>query len=138
MIRFESPRLRPKETQVRVISESTSSLYQNRRPGHIRSLDYLYMEGKIISRSFQWCWFEAQIHSQSMGIVETSEHPESVRVSRHNLLGRSPIYRVGAHRGVSRGVIHELTLIYSLVAATLGFVFCFEFSFSIEKLNRSL
>jgi hypothetical protein len=35
-------------------------------------LDVLYMDGKIISRSFQWNWFQAQIHPESTGIVCTS------------------------------------------------------------------
>jgi len=73
----------------------------------------LYMDGKIISWSLQWHWFEAQISSESTGIVRTSEHPESVRLPQHNLLGRSPVYHLGAHRGVSRGVIHDLNLIFS-------------------------
>ena len=39
---------------------------------HMESVwDALYMDGKIISRSFQWHWFEAQIHSESTGIAET-------------------------------------------------------------------
>jgi hypothetical protein len=35
-------------------------------------LDVLYMDGKIISRSFQWNQFQAQIHLESTGIVYTS------------------------------------------------------------------
>ena len=94
--------------------------------------DAVYMDGKIISRSFQWHWFEAQIRSESTGIVRTSEHPESVRLPRHNLLGRSPVYRLGAHRGVSRGVIHDLNLIYSVAATTLGLGFCLSLVFHGE------
>ena len=87
------------------------------------------MDGKTISRSFQWYWFEDQIRSESTGIVKTIEHPESVRLPQHNLLGRSPVYRLGSFRSVSKGVSHDLTLIYSLAAANFGFRFCFEFSF---------
>jgi hypothetical protein len=36
-------------------------------------LDVLYMDGKIISISFQWNWFQAQIHPESTGIVCTSD-----------------------------------------------------------------
>ena len=86
-------------------------------------LNALYMDGKIISSSFQWHWFEAQILSESTGIVATTEHPESVKMPRYNLLGRSPMYHLGAHRGVSRGFIHDLNLIYSIAAATLRFGF---------------
>jgi hypothetical protein len=35
-------------------------------------LDVLYMDRKIISRSFQWNQFQAQIHLESTGIVCTS------------------------------------------------------------------
>jgi hypothetical protein len=35
-------------------------------------LDVLYMDGNIISRIFQWNWFQAQIHPESTGIVCTS------------------------------------------------------------------
>jgi hypothetical protein len=35
-------------------------------------LDVLYMDGNIISRSFQWNQFQAQIHPESTGIICTS------------------------------------------------------------------
>ena len=61
LIRFESPRWRPKETQVRVhlgVQEQPAPK-STPRP-HIESvLDDLYIDGNIISRSFQWHWFEA-------------------------------------------------------------------------------
>jgi hypothetical protein len=59
-----------------------------------------------------------------MGIVKTIGLPESFTLLHHRLLGCWPGYRVEAHRGASRGVIHDLTLIYSVAAATLGFEFC--------------
>ena len=62
-------------------------------------LDDIYMDGKIISRSFQWVCFEAQIHLESTGIVEIIEHPESVKLLQHHLLGCWPMYRVGVHDG---------------------------------------
>jgi hypothetical protein len=37
-----------------------------------------------------------KIPSESMGIINTSGHLESVRVLCHRLLGRWPVYRVGA------------------------------------------
>jgi hypothetical protein len=33
---------------------------------------------------------------ESMGIIDISGHPESVSVLCHRLLGRWPVYRVGA------------------------------------------
>jgi hypothetical protein len=67
-------------------------------------LDVLYMDGNIISRSFQWNQFQAQIHLESTGIVCTSWHLESVlvlchyfgpmgRVSRWSPLGTRPTVR---------------------------------------------
>ena len=127
LIRFESPRWRPKETQVRVhlgVQEQPAPK-STPRPHMESILVALYMDGKIISWSLQWHWFEAQISSESTGIVRTSEHPESVRLPRHNLLGRSPMYRLGAHMVF----IHDLNLIYSVAAATLGLGFCLDLVF---------
>ena len=67
-----------------------------------------------------------------MGIVKTSEQLESVRLPRHNLLDRSPVYRLGANRGISRGVIHDLILIYSVAATTLGLGFCLVLVFLVK------
>ena len=136
MIRFESSRWRPKETQVRVhlgVQEQPAPK-STPRPLHTESvLDAVCMDGNIISRSFQWHRCEAKIRSELPGIVKTSECPESVRLPRHNLLGRSPMYHLGAHRGISRGVIHDRNLIYSVAAATLGLGFCLVLVFSFEK-----
>ena len=64
LIRFESPRWRPKTTQVRVhlgVQEQPAPKMTPR--SHTESvLDVLYMDGKIISRNFQWHRFQAQIH----------------------------------------------------------------------------
>ena len=62
-------------------------------------LDVLYMDGKIISRYFQWNQFQAQIHPESTGIIETIGHPESIMVLGHHLLGCWPLYHVGVHYG---------------------------------------
>ena len=94
IIRFESPRWRPK-------SSSSSS----RSPGaaHTKNdesiLGVLYMDGNIISRSFQWSRFQAQICFESTGIVETRGRLEYVTVLRHHLLGCWPTYHVGVHYG---------------------------------------
>ena len=56
LIRFESPRWRSKETQVRVhlgVQEQPAPKLML-RPHTESVLDGLYMDGKIISRSFQW------------------------------------------------------------------------------------
>ena len=99
LIRFESPRWRPKETQIRVhlgVQEQPAPK-STPRPHTESVLDALYMDGKIISRSFQWHWFEAQIHSESTGIAKTSERSESVKLLQHHLLGCWPVYRAGVH-----------------------------------------
>ena len=73
LIRFESPRWRPKETQVRVhlgVQEQPAPKLTPRSHTEF-VLDVLYMDGKIISRSFQWHRSQAQIHPESTGIVET-------------------------------------------------------------------
>ena len=133
--RAAKPSWRPNPSRVRVCFGVQEQHAPKSKPRpHTESVwGALYMDGKIISRSFQWNWFEAQIHSESTGIVETSECPESVRLPRHNLLGRSPMYHLGAHRGISRGVIHDQNLIYSVAAATLGLGFCLVLVFSFEK-----
>ena len=62
-IRFESPRWRPKTTQVRVhlgVQEQPTPKMMPRSHTEFIS-DVLYMDGKIISRSFQWHQFQAQI-----------------------------------------------------------------------------
>jgi hypothetical protein len=65
------------------------------------------MDGKIISISFQWNQFQAQIHPESMGIICTSYHPESVSVLRRRLLVFWAVYRVRAHSGPVQGVMHD-------------------------------
>jgi hypothetical protein len=70
-------------------------------------LDVIYMDGKIISRSFQWHQFQAQIHPDSMGIICTSWHPKSVPVLRRRLLVFWAVYRVRAHSGRVQGVLHD-------------------------------
>ena len=125
LIRFESPRWRPKATQVRARLgvQEQHVLKTTPRSHTVSVLGIIYMDGKIISWSFQWNQSHLKIRSESMGIIETSGHPESVRVLLHRLLGRWPVYHVGAHRGAFRGGLHDLTLIYSVVVATLGWGF---------------
>ena len=62
LIRFESPRWRPKETQVRVhlgVQEQSAPKLMP-RPHTESVLDALYMDGKIISRRFQWHQLESK------------------------------------------------------------------------------
>ena len=58
LIRFESPRWRPKTTEVRVLLGVQKQPAPKMTPrSHTKSvLNVLYMDGKIISRSFQWHW----------------------------------------------------------------------------------
>ena len=82
LIRFESPRWRPKETQVQVhlgVQEQPAPK-STPRPHMESVLIALYMDGNIISRSFQWHRFEAQIRSESTGVIETRGRPESIIV----------------------------------------------------------
>ena len=73
LIQFESPRWRPKTTEVRVHLGVQEQPAQKMTPrSHTVSvLDVIYMDGKIISRSFQWNLFQAQINWESTEIVET-------------------------------------------------------------------
>ena len=75
-------------------AQSNSSSSPSRSPGVARTkmtprshtvsvLGVLYMDGKIISWSFQWHWSHLKIQSKSTGIVETSGRLESVRVLLH-------------------------------------------------------
>jgi hypothetical protein len=59
--------------------------------------DGLDMVGKIRKLFNQPNWFHFKIHPESTEIVETIQHPDSVLVLRHLLLGRWVVYRVEAH-----------------------------------------
>jgi hypothetical protein len=59
--------------------------------------DKLDMVGKIRRLSNQPNWFHPKTRPESTGIVETSQHSDSVLVLRHRLLGRWAVYRVRAH-----------------------------------------
>ena len=106
LIRFESPRWRPKATKVRgrLGVHEQHILKMMPRSHKVSVLGVLYMYRKIISWRFQWHRSHLKIRSESTGIIETSGRPESVRVLLHRLLDRWPVYCVGAHRGASWGV----------------------------------
>jgi hypothetical protein len=74
LIRFESPRWRPKAIQDRVQFGVQEQCAIKRTPRfHTESvLDVLDMVGSRISWSFQWHRSHAKIRYESMGIVETS------------------------------------------------------------------
>ena len=99
LIWFESPRWRPKATQVRARLgvQEQHVLKMTPRSHTVSVLGVLYMDGNIISWTFQWHQSHLKIRSESTGIVETSGHPESIRVLLHRLLGRWPVYRLRAH-----------------------------------------
>jgi hypothetical protein len=74
LIRFESPRWRPKAIQVRVQFGVQEQCAIKRTPrSHTKLvLDVLYMVGSRISSSFQGHRSRAKIHPESTGIVETN------------------------------------------------------------------
>jgi hypothetical protein len=74
LIRFESPRWRPKAIQVQVQFGVQEHCAINSTPRtHTESvLDVLYMVGCRISYSFQWHWSRAKIPPESTGIIEAS------------------------------------------------------------------
>ena len=86
LIRFESPRWRPKTTKVRACLgvQEQHVLKMMPRSHTVSILGVLYMDGKIISWSFQWHQFHLKIRSESTRIVETSGRPESVKVLLHH------------------------------------------------------
>ena len=77
LIRFESPRWRPKATQVqaRLVVQEQHVLKMTSRSHTVSILGVLYMDGKIILWIFQWHWSHLKIRSESMGIIETSGRP---------------------------------------------------------------
>ena len=85
LIRFESPRWRPKATKVRARLgvQEQHVLKTMPRSRTVSVLGVLYMDGKIISWSFQWHQSHLKIPSQLTGIIETIARPESVRVLLH-------------------------------------------------------
>jgi hypothetical protein len=59
--------------------------------------DGLDMVGKIRRLSNQPNGFHPKIRPELTEIVKTIQSSDSVLVLRHRLLGRWPVYRVGAH-----------------------------------------
>src|SRR5690349_3542771 len=100
LIQFESPRWRPKTTQVRVHLEvqEQPTMFWSPRPHTESVFDVLHIDGKLRRHTFQWRQSRAKILSESTGIIETSGRPESAGAVRHRLFGRWPVYRVAAHR----------------------------------------
>ena len=107
LIQFKQLRWRPKTTQVRVHLgvQEQHALKTMPRLHTVSVLDVLCMDGNRISQSFQWNWPHIKIQPESMGIVETSGHPESIRLLLHRLLDCWPVYRIGAQRGHIQGVL---------------------------------
>ena len=105
LIQFESPRWRPKTTQVRVHLgvQEQPTMFWSPRPHTESVFDVLHMDGKLRRHTFQCRWSHAKILSESTGIIETNGRPESARALRRRLLGRWPVYHVAAHRGATRG-----------------------------------
>ena len=77
LIWFESPRWRPKTTQVRARLgvQEQHVLKMTPRSHTVSVLAVLYMDGKIISWSFQWNQSHLKIQWESIGIIKTSGRP---------------------------------------------------------------
>ena len=77
LIRFESPRWRPKATQVRArLGVQEQHVLKTTPRSHTVSISrVLYMDGNIISWSFQWHRSHLKIQLESTGIVKTSGRP---------------------------------------------------------------
>ena len=77
LIRFESPRWRPKTTQVRARLgvQEQHVLKMMPRSHTVSLLGVLYMDGKIISWNFQWNQSHLKIQWESIGIIKTSGCP---------------------------------------------------------------
>ena len=71
LIRFESPRWRPKAIQdrARLGVQEQHVLKMTSRSHTVSILGIIYMDGKIISWRFQWHWSHIKILSESMGII---------------------------------------------------------------------
>ena len=113
--RTSGSRWRPKPIRLRFSFGLQEQAALKRTPRlHTESdLGALDMDGKIISRRFQWLWFQAQIHPESTGIVCGSWCPESVPVLRHCFWADGPCIVLEPNRGASRGSCMTKTLISS-------------------------
>ena len=97
-------RWRPKPIRLRFSFGLQEQAALKRTPRlHTESdLGALDMHGKIISRRFQWLWFQAQIHPESTVIICGSWRPESVPVLRHCFWADGPCIVLEPNRGASR------------------------------------
>ena len=75
LIQFESPRWRPKTTQVRVHLgvQEQPTMFWSPRPHTESVFDVLHMDGKLRRHTFQCRWSHAKILSESTGIIETMD-----------------------------------------------------------------
>jgi hypothetical protein len=67
----------------------------------------IYMDENLRRYDFQPNWNHLKIHKESKGIVETSQHLDSVLVLRHRLLGCVSCW---SPLGVPPGVVHAPNL----------------------------
>jgi len=61
----------PSRARVRLGVQEQSALKRTSRSHTESDLDVFYMDGKIISRRFQWHQYQSQIRPESMGIIRT-------------------------------------------------------------------
>ena len=126
-------RWRPKPIQLRFSFglQEQPTLKRTPRSHTELDLDVLYMDGNIISRCFQWHWFQAQIHPESTAIVRTIWRPESVPALRRCLLVFGPCIVLEPIRGASRGSCITQETLLAAATSLLGFgvllrLFCQE------------
>jgi len=134
--RTSGSRWRPKPIRLRFSFglQEQASLKRTPRLHTESDLGALGMDGKIISRRFQWLWFQAQIHPESTGIVCGSWRPESVPVLRHCFWADGPCIVLEPNRGLSRGPSTTLGSSLTATATSVGFGFCLD-SFYQEQLS---
>ena len=77
------------------------------------------MDGKIISRRFQWHQSQAQIHPELTGIVEIRWHPESVSVLHHPFSVFGPCIELSPLGVQPGGVSHDLNPLLAAAAAII-------------------
>ena len=136
LARTSGSRWRPKPIRLRFSFglQEQAALKQTSRLHTESDLGALDMDGKIISRRFQWIWSQAQIHPESTGIVCGSWHPESVPVLRHCFWADGPCIVLEPNRGASRGPSMTLGSLLTATATSLGFGFCLDL-FCHEQLS---
>ena len=130
--RASNPSWRPNWSWLRVcfgVQEQSALKWVPR--SHMGSdLSSLGMDGKIISRFFQWHQSQAQIHLESTGILKTKWHPESVLVLHHRFSVFGPCIELSP-LGVRPGeVLHDLNPLLAATSTIIRLWFLLRFTLS--------